>query len=231
MALRKGVLKSLLLFREIPIWRVIQHKTWRVFHSEFCPLWTSIVFPPPLFSLKLIFGSLSGPSCVGRVTKAMYVSFHCCRKLLFCLSAFDSFLQPQKCCAKRAKGGCALALPATRQMILTSTWIERNWCCQFSNRIVVAKGIIATWDEVNIPCLFLWLLSLFNSCFLHVMPSTVFLNWCFIHRKEKHVVCKKTWQLHLKSDTWLLHHFLVRTENQSQYPEMWFHFFFLNFAF
>lgn len=132
---KKGVLKSSLLFREIPVWRVIQRKTWRVLHSEFCPLWTSIVFPPTLFSLKLIFGSLSGPSCVGRVTKGMYIFFHCCRKLLLCSSAFNSFLQPQKCCAKRAKGGCALALPAMRQLILTSTWIEMSGYCQFSNRI------------------------------------------------------------------------------------------------
>lgn len=49
----EAMLKSSLLFREIPVWRVIKNKTWRVLHSVFCPLWTSILFPPPLFGFKI----------------------------------------------------------------------------------------------------------------------------------------------------------------------------------
>lgn len=118
----------------------------------------------------------------------------------------------------RAKGGCALALPAARQLILTSTWIEMCGCCQFSKRI----NFCGLLHEVNIPCLFLWLLSLFRFYFPHVMPSAVFfLNWCCIHRKENMLCAKKTgdnvWSQ--VSTFYTLYHFLARTEKQSQYQK------------
>lgn len=56
--------------------------------------------------------------------------------------------------------------------------------------IVVAKGITTTWSDHTMSLF--WLLSLLNFYFLHVMPSTVFLNWCYICRKEKHCCVQKT---------------------------------------
>lgn len=83
---KEAVLKSLLLFRDLKGHPTLKLEEFSLLNSA--PFELPLYFPHLYSVLKLIFCSLSGPSCAGTLTRGMYIFFHCCRKLLLCFSAF-----------------------------------------------------------------------------------------------------------------------------------------------
>lgn len=145
-------------------------------------------FPHLCSVLKSIFGPLSGPFCVGRVTKGIYIFFPLLQEAAVVLKHFQIVSCNHRSVVQWEQR-VGVPLPFLLQdSWSTSTWIERSGCCQFSKRINCC-GLL---HKVNMPCLFLWLLSLFRFYFLHVMPSAGFFLTSAVFTEKKNV-CKKTW--------------------------------------